>query len=208
MSGKEPVPGSRKYFLSKAKSTMAKNFDLSQSDFEKLLTQLKSGKEDLLLRIYERQLPYSVLYLKKKFGLSREESEGLCLDALIDFREKMLEGKIKYGNLNYLLTRMASNLYIDREKERKRTRTAISIFLDIETVYDLEQEKFFETLDDCLSKLDKDHRSLINKLYYEGKKLKEVAEEENISYANARKRKERIIKALRKCCFTAIKYFK
>ncbi|MEM1320714.1 MAG: hypothetical protein AAGG75_10690, partial [Bacteroidota bacterium] len=83
----------------KTASPHQQNFGLSESAFERLLQALRSGEEELIVHIYEYHMALCTAYLMKEYDVKRNAAYDLFMDTLMDMREKMLSGKIKYGNL-------------------------------------------------------------------------------------------------------------
>lgn len=172
---------------------LKENFGLSKAEFNRSLEQLKRGDDSLFTKHMVNQLPESMRYLQFRFNLSNEDAYDICMNTFLEFRRKLLEGKIIYGNMRFLFTRMCQNNFIDSEQEKRRTASAINVFLGTEVDYQPLEEKFFQFLDKAIKLLPENQRELLEEIYYSGKSLQTIAEEQSLSYPNLRKKKERII---------------
>lgn len=173
------------------------NFNLSKKEFDAFVMQLKQGDSSMFTTVFNEQFQESVQYISSKFNISSDVAYDACMDTMIVFRDKIMEDKIKYGNMRYLFTRMAANTYLDNIKRNKRINTAIAVFTNDDKNVNQDKEGFFNKLDSVVNQLNEEHKSLINDLFYSTKSLEQIASEKNIAYATLRKRKERVLTRLR-----------
>jgi len=176
------------------------NFGLSKAEFQACVENLRNGDDSLITQNMVNQLQESMAYLQNKFSLPRQKSYDVCMNTLLQFRHKLVQDKIKYGNLRFLFTRMCANHFIDGEKRKKKTDEAIKVFLDVKSV-EIDNEDFFLRLEHTINQLDSEQQLLIKDLYYSGKSIESIANERQITYASLRKKKERILKRIRKIYF-------
>lgn len=173
------------------------NFGLTSSEFQHTVDNLRSGDDEIILKSMTNQLPESMRYLCSKFQIPRETAYDVCMDTFLEFREKLVKGKIKYGNLRYLFTRMSVNNYLDQMKNRNKIGEAVESFQKEIQADPTNKETFFKQLDAVVSDLSDEQRSLIKDIYGSGLSLEQIAEKNNITYPNIRKKKERLIKKIR-----------
>lgn len=177
--------------------SLKENFGLSKADFCRAVDKLKNGDDSFFTNHMVHQLPESMRYLQYRFNLSNEDAYDICMNTFLEFRRKLLAGKITYGNLRYLFTRMCLNNFIDGESEKSKIASAINVFLGTEVEYEPVEEKFFQFLDKAIDLLPEDQKELLQEVYYSGKSLQTIADEQSLSYPNLRKKKERIIRKAR-----------
>ncbi len=173
------------------------NFGLTQEEFERFVINIKSGDNSFFKDVLANHLPNAMSYLKSKYTVSHDEAYDTCLDTFVSFRNKIINDKIKYGNLRFLFTRMCSNAFIDRRKKVAKTNESISVFLTQCESNQVEQEAFFESLDKAVAELNTDQQLLVRQIFYSKKTLKQIAEETGQSYDGLRKRKERVLRVIR-----------
>jgi len=181
------------------------NFGLTKSEFDAYVVKLTHGDESLFTKVFKTHFHDSVAYLRVKFKISNEKAYDACMDTLLEFRRKLLEGKIQYGNLRYLYTKMALNNYIDDIRKNEKTSTAIEVFMsgnDLETV---DRQYFFDVVDKVLEDQDVDTKAIVDQLFYVGKHVNQLAEESGVSNATMRKRKQRVLDKLKQTFFDIIK---
>ncbi len=176
------------------------NFGLTKSNFEELLQGLQNGDEELTVHIYEYHINSCANYLMKEFEIKKNAAHDLCMETLMEFRGKLLSGKIKYGNLKFLFTRMAYNNFIDQYKKQQKLNECIQYFLKTQS-NEIDTEEFLSILFESVESLSEKDEVLIKDVYLMEKDIKELAKEYNISYDSLRKRKERALKKLKELFF-------
>lgn len=174
------------------------NFGFTKSEFDVFALNVRNGDETLFLTIFNEHLKDSVIYLINKFTIPHDLAYDVCMDTLLDFRIKLINDKIQYGNLRFLFTRMAVNNFIDGAKKNKKVNQAINVFLGENASHDVDQEDFFIQLEQKVSLLDDSSKQLLNDIYHCGKNAEQIAEEHKISNSTFRKRKQRILEKLKK----------
>lgn len=172
------------------------NFGLTESEFNRCITKLIDGDDSFITNNMLHQLSESMAFLQSKYTITRNQAYDICMNTLLEFRRKLINGKISYGNLRFLFTRMCSNQFIDGEKINKKTNEAINTFLEIKSAPE-DQELLYERLEAILHQLSPEQSSFIKEIYYSGKSPEKIASEQNITYANLRKRKQRILSKIR-----------
>ena len=187
------------------KSVLKNNFGLSKEQFDSLVLKLKKDDESLLTHIVENHFKSCIYYLTYNYKISESSAYDICLDTMLIFRKKILLDKISYGNLTYLFTRMAKNIYIDIQKSRNRVEDAIKQFSERDDLYKENEDLFFELLDKSVHELDSDNQKLLNDIYYSNKDIHLLAQENNISYPALRKRKQRMISKLKNILINHLK---
>ena len=88
------------------------NFGLTEHEFDTLRLQLSEGDDSLFERIILAQFESCLRYLQRQYKLPYEKAYDVSMDALLAFRRRLVEGKIRYGNLRFLFTQQASHIYL------------------------------------------------------------------------------------------------
>jgi len=178
-------------------STTKRNFGLTEEVFLQYASKTKEGDESLFLHISNVHFEPCISYLKIKFKVNEDDAYDICLDTMLKFREKILKDKLKYGNLSYLYTRMASNVFLDRVKMSNKVEQAIDFFQTDDESYKLNEDQFIEILDESINKLDPENKELLDRIYFEDVEIHEISKKMNISYPAFRKRKQRMLEKLK-----------
>jgi len=96
---------------------------MNQLEINLLKSELKSGNNEFLKSVFEEHGAYCLFNIMRKFGCPREDAEDLLIDAIINFRDKLLSGKIQYltSVRNYLYTTCV-NMKKEKDYYRKRQK--------------------------------------------------------------------------------------
>jgi len=179
-------------------SLSEKNFGLSETEFQGLAEALAQGDQRLFERVFLAHYKDCLHYLMRKDGLPHEEAYDLMMDTLLIFRDLIIAGKIRYGNLRYLFTRMARQAHLREKKKNDRMTCLTEVSLELpEEEPELSQEEF-DLLSRAFKSLGEDCRRLLRSFYYLRQSLKDIATEENRAPATVRKQKSRCVATLRR----------
>ena len=185
--------------------TTKDNFGLTKSEFDLYVVKLQQGDESLFTKVFSSHFQDSVAYVRMKFKISQELAYDTCMNTMLEFRHKILEGRIQYGNLRYLYTRMAINNYIDEIKKDQKTQSAIDVFLGGNEFEMVDRQEIFEAIDKALDMQDSESKKIIDQLFYVGKHVNQFAEETGVTNATMRKRKQRVLQKVKTAFFDIIK---
>ncbi len=173
------------------------NFGLTKNEFEQFVDRVKDGDESLFIRVFNVHFKSSVRYIQNKFSISEEAAYDTCMDTLLEFRSKLKTGKITYGNVRFLYTKMAVHNYLDELKKKNKVGDAIQVFLGGKRDLSISESEFLSLLNSAIDVLDDSQRHMIKEIFYSGKDTEQIIEENEITYATFRKRKQRSIEKLK-----------
>lgn len=165
------------------------------------MNKLSQKESDFILDQVVDQIPESISYIQTKFSISKNEAYDICMLTFLDLRKKMLQNKIKPGNLRFLFTRMCINKFLDEKKKENKIKKAIHVYASFQENEVVDKEKVFILLDRAINHLSENQKKLLHQLYYSKMSLQEIACENDISYSNIRKKKERLLATLKKYYF-------
>ena len=146
-------------------------------------------------QIYEEYHMKVLRYIQSKVN-DYYLAEDLCSDVFVKVYEKLDtfdENKASFSTWIFTIVR---NKLIDYYRTRK-----VTVEIPDDLTYDVEDdtnEEALETLASALEKLDERDRKLVIMHYYEGKTLKEVADELEISYIYAKVLHQKVLSSLKK----------
>lgn len=181
--------------LVKLQAAMDKNFGLTEDVFSDLADHLKSGDDGLFEQIFLQHFESCRNYLKRQFGASHEDAYDATMHTLLEFHHRIRDGKIQYGNLRFLFTRMAGQFYFKWiKKENLKTELGD---VDIPDETDQLDPETLSTLDKAWDRLCDSCRSLLKAFYYDKKSLIDLAPQVGKEPAALRKQKQRCIEKLR-----------
>lgn len=183
------------YEIEHLKARMAKNFGITESEFNNLISQLKTHETAFFERVFLTHFNDCVSYLMKNYKALHNDAYDVTMDTMLEFRDRLVQGKIAYGNLRYLFTKMASQIYFRKMKSFKSQEL-------LESDIELEEKEEFhpddiETLKKSWPELGDNCRELLRNHFYGNAKLIEIATEKGISSSTIRKQKERCMNRLR-----------
>lgn len=176
-----------------------KNFGLTKEEFEQLVQRLENGDEELFAQIF---IPYSsacIKHLQRKFQLDYQRSYDFALDALLYTRQKILDGKLNYGNLQFYFIRRAHFLalnFLNRSKEIPINYSAHYSFSEVQDAEATYNSSLFKGLKRILKLLSTEERKFIDDHYFKEIKIVNIARNQGVSPATLRKRKQRLLAKL------------
>ena len=168
---------------------LTKNFGLTSDKFADLCVDLRNGKQQLFENIFLAHFSECMNYLLRKYGVQHDDAYDATMDTLLDFRARLITGKIKYGNMRFLFTQMASQNLLRRLKSPNPI--SLEKFDFAEEDLEFLSEEDFMLLNLAWDRLSKSCQELLQLYFYQGLKLKEVAAELDKNAAAVRKQKER-----------------
>lgn len=184
---------------SSSESESAKqNFGLTLGQFEDVIAKLKLGDESLFEKIFLAHFDECMIFLINNHKTSIEDAYDVSMDTLIKFRQDLLCGKIAYGNLRYLFTRMAANAYIKSVVKEKKLKEIFASEVEEEDA----SEAQFDSLLQAWDEMSAEDKSILENYYYLDIPLTKIAELEKKPDATLRKQKQRAIEKLRTVFFT------
>ena len=176
---------------SKLQLQMSKNFGLTEMGFVEMRNALRQGNEELFEKVFLAHFESCIQYLMSNYTLTRENAYDASMDALIEFRRKLIADKIGYGNMRFLFTRMASQIYLKSKSKNMRVE---GLTYDDESTVDQDD---MIALDKAISQLGPECQELLRLNFYEKMKISEIAVLKDKSAASLRKAKQRCIEQLR-----------
>ena len=173
------------------------NFGLTKHEFDQFVDKVKDGDESLFIQVFNVHFEASVQYIQNKFNISYETAYDICMDTMIEFRAKMKSGKINYGNIRFLYTKMAVHKYLDDLKRKNQINEAIEIFMGDRRSFNFTNSEFLLILNMAIERLEVAQRHMIKEIYYSGKDVDQIIAENQISNSTFRKRKQRSLEKLK-----------
>jgi len=181
------------------------NFGLTNSEFRNYVARLRKGDESLFTKVFKDHFHDSVAHLTYKFKISKHEAYDSCMDTMLEFRAKVLEGKIKYGNLRFLFTRMALNNHINAYRSSQKVNEAIYVFASQNNFEPIDKEAFFKVLDESISLQSDKNQKFLNTAFFSSTDLATYAENQGLNYSTLRKQKQRTLAKLKATFFEILK---
>lgn len=174
---------------------MDQNFNLTAEEFDQLLVSLQADEKDLFEQVFLTHFSSCRLFLIRQHQASPEDAYDATMDTLLEFYQRLKSGKIQYGNLRYLFTKMAGQVYF----KILRKRGQIEEFQATDAAAPEEEfsEETFRMLDKAWDKLCDECRMLLKAFYYDGAQLNDLAAEVGKLPAALRKQKQRCVDKLR-----------
>ena len=179
----------------KGAGTGDKNFGLSETVFLQMLENLHRGDETIYQTVFLQHFDDCVAFIKQQYGAAPEDAYDASMEAMVQFCKRLRSGKIRYGNLRFLFTQMAGQIYIRWIKKEALKRNLDQDNLPCETP--ALDGGTLEILQKAWDQLTDKSRELLTAFYYQQMTLKEYAALKGKTPAAVRKQKERSVAALR-----------
>ncbi|HOY13304.1 MAG TPA: sigma-70 family RNA polymerase sigma factor [Saprospiraceae bacterium] len=169
-----------------------KNFNLTEIEFNALLSRLKAGDNELFKRIFLSQAEESIIYIQNSFNGSYDKAYDAVIESILMIRERMIQGKVVYGNLKFLLTSIAAQYYQRQHKFAVPViDTEINYFADTLS----EEEQFDESqitlLNKAIKMLGDQCQEILKMNYFLDMNLNEIADKLEKGHDAIRKQKQR-----------------
>lgn len=177
-------------------NTEDKNFGLSEEEFTNLQSKLGTGDEQLFEHVFLRHFKECLAYVINEDRAPEDVAYDATMDAFLTFRMKVAQGKINYGNLRFLLTRMARQHYYKRAK--KENNVSLDALLEIADIPDMDLDNpATELLQKGWKLLGDKCRKVLYAFYYLNQELKDIAARTDRKPEALRKQKQRCLAQLR-----------
>ncbi len=173
-----------------------KNFGLSEEAFSDLKDKLIEGDEQLFEHVFLRHFDVCLAYVVREDKAPEHLAYDAVMDALLTFRQKIMTGKITYGNLRYLLTRMARQHYYRRANKESATNFETLPELSEVPVLQLDPSAT-ELLQRGWARLSDKCQQLLRAFYFLNQELKTIAQATGRKPEALRKQKQRCVDQLR-----------
>lgn len=175
-----------------------RNFGLSREAFQEMVAATSDGNHRIFEQIFHSHFEDCMAYLRRKDQADQTEAYDAVMEALLRFRNLLVAGKVRYGNLRYLLTLMARQELGRQRKRQGRFTLLPDVGLDLVNEDAELSDEDFATLSRAFKSLGEDCRQLLRGFYYGRRTVKDIAEEEGRKAATVRKQKSRCIATLRR----------
>ncbi len=174
-----------------SKELEAKNFGLSPEGFQQLLEELWSGQDELYQRVFLAHFEDCLTYLKKHYRASHQDAYDASMDTLLIFCDRLKRGRVQYGNLRFLFTQMAGQVYLKNNRQNSKYRSwPEELDLSTETTEDIPNDAL-KAFDQAWPQLGEPCRGLLKAFFYDKQKLKDIAQQQARSEVALRKQKQR-----------------
>ncbi|MEM9526352.1 MAG: sigma-70 family RNA polymerase sigma factor [Bacteroidota bacterium] len=193
-----PKPLSSNQLKVTPKPKTERNFGLSESSFQEMVSATKDGDHRFFERAFHAHFEDCIAYLRRKDQAEQSEAYDAVMEALLRFRDLLVAGKIRYGNLRYLLTLMARQELRRQRKRQGRFTTLPDLGLDLVNEAVELSEEDFSLLSRAFNSLGEECRELLRGFYYGKRTVKEIAKEAGRKAPAVRKQKSRCIATLRR----------
>lgn len=176
-------------------TTMNKNFGLTEAEFNRLLLELDKGDESLFEQVFLTHFQDCCRYLMNTYNASSEDAYDASMNTMLEFCKRLKSGRVVYGNLRFLFTRMAGQIYLKWIKKQQKI-TGLENF-DLQEAPEEIDDEAYALLNKAWDSLLKDCQTLLEEFYYAGATLEDIASVLNRSAVAVRKQKQRCVDKLR-----------
>jgi RNA polymerase sigma factor (sigma-70 family) len=171
-------------------------------DYSSLVYDLQLRQSEQSNRALKEMMPKLVDYLRVTMGADSNTAMECVQQAFLNVYERILEDKIRDPKsiLSYFMQASRNEFINMKNKQKKFSDYSVSSFGMIEPAMQIEElieEERMDALQICIDSLDEDSKEFINFfLDNPGIGSREVARLFNLSEANVRTKKSRLIKQL------------
>ncbi|MEO1051377.1 MAG: sigma-70 family RNA polymerase sigma factor [Bacteroidota bacterium] len=165
---------------------------MNQTEFDLIKTQFKHGDNRYLKTVFEEHGAYCISNIQRKFKCPLEDAEDILIDAILNFRKKVLQGKIERitSIRNYIYTTCV-NMKREQDYYANRSRNKaheVKVFLYDEHDDDNEyKEELLKQSLDSFRQLGESCQKILRYFYIYKYSMEEIAAKMQLSNANSAK---------------------
>lgn len=172
---------------------------MNEKEFQALRQELISGNTQSLKFIFEKYAEYCIKNLRKQKGCSLELAEDILMDAILNFRDRVVENKLsEVRNVrNYLYTTCTNMHKAQISKQTKNRNKAYEIQNTLYANYDQDhlskeilqqdQEEFKRISKETFAELNNTCQEVLRYFYVHNLSMEEIATRLGYSGANVAK---------------------
>ena len=180
----------------------AQNFGLTLEEFEALIRRLRAGDESLFEHIFRKHFDDCRRFLIFEKRVPNEDAYDLTVDTILEFRDLLIAGKVQYGNMRFLFTRIAFTTWLKRSGRQMKTSDIDDLPLSIadEDTLDWDEDSH-GSLAKAWNFLDKKCQETLRLRYYENLQIAQIAEQRNAKPNSITQESKRCMMALKQYFF-------
>lgn len=160
-------------------------------DLKELIASLKRNDNACLKVMFEEYSDQCTKRLIKKTDCTEEDAEDIFVDSILNFRERLLTGKIEYlTNIGGYLYSTCYKMWLVKYRKSKIHESHaedIRLYYNDTNLSGLEKEKLHETANRAISSLGDKCQTIIKLFYLNKLNMKEIADEMGFASAGVAK---------------------
>lgn len=168
-------------------------------DLQNIIQELRAGNEQPLLFIYKEYRNEFIVFAYKNFGAQREQAKDAFQDAILDFNENIVSGKLTEltCSIKTYLFQIGRNKVINILKKEQRITYNDNLHLinvnEYEDFMDEENKSFTqEQISQAIEKLPDDCKEVLKLHYFKEYDMESIAREMNYKNADTAKSKKSV----------------
>jgi RNA polymerase sigma factor (sigma-70 family) len=153
------------------------NFGLNPTEFDTLVQRLRAGDESLFERIFRKHFEECRRFLIFEKGVPSADAYDVTIDTILEFRDLLIAGKVQYGNMRFLFTRIAFTDWLKRTGRKTPIVEIDDLPLSIadENTIDWDEDSH-AILAKAWQFLDNKCQEILRLRYYESLQIQQIAE--------------------------------
>lgn len=178
------------------------NFGLTEDEFIELVKRLRAGDETLFEHIFRKHFDSCRKFLIFEKGVPNEDAYDLTIDTILEFRDLLIAGKVNYGNMRYLFTRIAYTTWLKQNGRKMPTTELDDLPLSIADENSLDwDEDSHAALSKAWNILENKCQDALRLRYYEGLQIQQIAELRDAKPNSVTQESKRCMAALKQIFF-------
>lgn len=85
---------------------------------EQEFLSLQQGNESLLDIVFKENYTKVVEILRYRYKADKADAEDIYMETILKFRDKVIDGKVTYGNIQAYLSKTATHLFYNRQRNQ------------------------------------------------------------------------------------------
>lgn len=168
------------------------NYNMNQEEFRELYAHFKDGNNDYLKILFEEHGAYCITNIQRKFKCQLEDAEDILVDAILNFRDKMLHDKITHitSIRNYVYTTCVNMKrekdYYTNKKREKEHEVTLFLYDENDETHEYKEELLSLSLS-SFKQLGESCQQILRYFYIYKYSMNEIADKMSLSNANTAK---------------------
>lgn len=158
-----------------------KNWGLTESGFQQLISELDKGDERQFKSIFTRYFKKYCHYIRSDMQISYDDASDAITEAFVKMHRFITEKRINYGNLEAYTLKIARNEYLMALRKKKQIPEIEADFERLDLIDEEYDDTTMHQFEQAFQQLGGECKDLLKAHYFEKISHREIGQRLNIS---------------------------